>query len=269
MLNGLLKDAIKVANKILEITLPNDKVIVINLRKTSFDGTVGVATPDEAENVFYYEYDQVPKLFEQEGIFEIQVPNRWYIGENYENGNVIPKFDKKAEELGLLSKGASLMFYENDYDPRYRIHKAGEPPTSPTNSKLITAIVNIQKLKEFVNWYSNLAPKFDLEIKTVKFLGREIPIDGDIESKYFACLMENIDSIVTHKELFELRGKNYDTAISGNKKTSVHDINKKVIEAIKEKIKKDEILSNALIIVQNDGFGLFVNKRALNRTPSP
>jgi len=37
--------------------------------------------------------------------------------------------------------------------------------------------------------------------------------------------------------------------------------NKKVIESIKDKIKKDETLSNALIIVQNDGFGLFVNKK--------
>lgn len=129
-----------------------------------------------------------------------------------------------------------------------------------------TVLIDTQKLKQFIisNEDKNNSISFDKEKAVLQFRKYEIKFTKDsYEAKTLALLIKNINSIVSKKEFHEISGKSYPVDISKTRLTPIHDVLKKRFLSLRKKIKSHPGFKKVIIFVQDDGFGIFINNKAL------
>ncbi|MBI3379666.1 hypothetical protein HY029_02855 [Candidatus Gottesmanbacteria bacterium] len=256
-MNHLFKDALKLAKTINSTTLTIREWTIINIAKLG-SGLVTFKDEQDLPTVYGYTYEDVIDLFEKEGVIEEKVKNYWYLIISKKTSNELYPLTLKARKLRYITpnefvecwKRGTIEFY---YGPEI----AGK----------YSVLINKNKLSNFIKVYSGLSPRFDLNTGEFTFLGEKVKFNGDIEIKSLSLLLNNLNCIISKKEFYEIRGNNYDAVIKSKKETATHDMLEKVFREIKRKIYSNEKLKNTIIFVQEEGFGLFINLRAISSTP--
>lgn len=256
-MNGLVNDAVRLCTVIWDSLLPTSQWAVVNIAKSKNALFTYPTKYQEIPTSFGYTYDRVPQYLSECGVIEALGVSRWFMffskGISEKTTDLITNV---ARAKKYISEDQSASYYHtlSDYKQRY----------GPTEPGQYAILINVSKMSNFIRRSLTTIPQFSEDSGILSFLGKVIRFDGEVEKKSVRLLVDNIGSIVTKEEFYSIpRGaKNY-KAIVESKKGSLHDSLEKMFNKIKSKFYEDKDLKNALIFVQKDGFGIFVNQRSL------
>lgn len=260
---GLINDSLKLAYQILDNILPNEKWGLINIAQNS---EVEYINDDfnQLPTQLKYDFDLTPSFIQKEGVVEEKIPYKWYSGIyiKAKGETTEDPINNRAREVKYITEKQIIRYYGDPLDQYRHIPRLAN--NLPRVKGQFTILVNRQKLTNFINYYSNLGPRFDEETGELQFLGEVVQFKGEVEIKDVALLVNNLNSIVSKKDFYQVRvNSDYDKDVDRHSKTSVNDMSEKVFDTIKSKIKNNPTLKNALVIVQQDGFGMFVNQKVI------
>lgn len=258
-INGLVQDALKTANYILNSLTPYDEWVIVNLCKVTNNPAFTYPTYPEIPTIFGYSFDKVPEFFIKEGVIEAKTFDKWYSGLT-----IVPYYGSQKHDGLPIYDGITKIARNKEYINKsnrvgyYEKWKRDYVDDGPGGVEHYSALINVKKLREFVRWYGNQSPKVDIKNGHLYYLKFVLPFNGDEKIKAVKLLVDNINSIVSYKEFYEIReGTNYDKD-SIKQKSRIHNSLESMFKTIKSELKKSE-LKNYLIMVQQDGFGMFIN----------
>lgn len=265
-LTGLEKDAVNLCNRIYDTMLPTEKWAVINIA-ISNNSTFTYPLISSIPLSFGYTYEKVPLLLKQFGAIEFLLSNRWFQNIRLANEQLRSlKENNKILTAFLLAKGYINKNQEADlYLNRFEKNKFG-----PIAKGQYVAVINRYNMINFVHFYSGQYPVFNIKTGNLFFLNETIQIDGDLQRKSFKYLIDNINSLVSKKEFYEIESSNnYEAEVKIISQSSTSDKLKKRLEAIEKKVNQNTVLSHALVFkYSKDGIGIFINQRALTTPPN-
>lgn len=264
MENKVIQDAVRLAINILDSLLPSDSWLMVNIVKNKKEQLNFNDFPD-IPTTFGYTYDQVVLLLVKEEVIEELNPNSWFIRitdkNSYYAHNISPYIDQldplgmQAWHKGYIKEGQLVEYYYSN--ERQRL--------GPIISGHFSVLINRKSLENFIKKYSNSHPILNEETGEFSFRGEVVIFHGELEIKSLKLLLDNLNSIVTKKRFYEVRGKNdYDLIKKKYGVTQLHDSLEKLFINIRSKIKKNAKLRDTFIFTQDNGFGIFLNKNSLN-----
>lgn len=269
MNNSLVNDAVSFCQLIYEGTSPNHKWRAVSIAK-NINRIFSYQQIPEIPTGYGYFYDEVPKYLLEEGVIETMLPSRWVTGVSQnppgiKTGDLVTA---TAIAKGYIDKNQIFKYYVK-YDRDHRV--AGYGPILPGQ---FTALINIEALLKFIVTATSNSqgqiPTFDPLTGELIFMGEKITIVGPVEIKSMNLLIQNINSIVSKANLYEVREKvNYQQAIENKNATRINDIIEKIFKALRTKVKSNPKLNDILIFVQSEGFGIFIDRNQLQKVTAP
>jgi hypothetical protein len=261
-MNLTFQNAMLTGNIILNNISPRDRWIIVNIAQTE-NQVFSYPSIPELPTCFGYVFDKVPQILEEEGVIEAKINGLWFLKISSIKKEYLGKTGKDsitvvARHKGYIKKTEIAEHYIK-YDKYLKLD------TGPKARGQYSVLINVNRLRLFINWYSGLTPIFNDNNKTLEFLNEKIQFNGDVNIKSIKLLIDNINSMVSNKDFYEIpRGlTNYNELIKHKGKTKVHESLKKIFKEIENKIKSNNILKNVLIPVQKDGYGIFINNKKL------
>ena len=266
-MNRLIEDAINLSETVLDSLLPGQEWVIVNIAKTDTQ-TFALDGIPQIPTCFGYVYDRVPELLEKEGIIEAKEENRWYTEvkniSHYMNDDFTEIAFAKLRELDGITAFTRKKGYLTEDEIVEYIDGSDRVNFNRQFGKQYAVLMNRKAMEQFIGWYRGLTPKFDEKTGELHFLGQTMKFSGAITIKTVKLLMDNLNSFVSKKDFYNLRGvDNYDTKIRLKKLTAIHDIFEKSIKDIKTTLAKNPKIEEALTIIQKDGFGIFMNKKVM------
>lgn len=268
-----MADALELAQKILDSLLIQDKWTIVNILIDDRDAIL-IKNYHLIPPSFGYKYVSTITLLEENGVVEGKTNNWWYVGSVKSNSYIWNTFPQEIQLDDHISEVARKKGYINkDESVRY-YYDVSKGDVGPQLHEQYAILVNREKLEDFINYFKELKPRFNLDTGILEFMGESVQIDGKINRKSFNLLFDNLNSIVTKKEFYEVREKqDYDIIYKQPGITKLHDVLKKVFLELKEKVESYPKLKHAIKFVQKDGFGIFIDEKALteviNKPNSP
>jgi hypothetical protein len=273
MEENVTQDALKLAKNIQKSLPPdeNKALVVVNILVDSRDEF----SLDEYPSIFQsfgYRYDKTPDFLEKNGVIEAKNEGKWYVDIVDTNDVWVKRILPETRLVDPIALTALKKKYiKDDQIPKYYYEATywGDAMTNvyswgPKKHGQMAILINRKKLEDFINWFSGLKPKFNEGTGLFEFLGETAQIDGKIEKKSFQLLLDNINSIVTKKEFYEVRGKkDYEAIYKGTGILNTHDALEKIFTKLREKIESNPKFRQAIKFVQKDGFGIFINEKVL------
>lgn len=263
MENKVIKDAVRLATNILNSLLPSDSWAIVNIVKDERDHLLFNDFPD-IPTTFGYIYDQVITLLTEEGIIEESNPGSWFIGitdtDSYYAHHILP-YIEQLDGLGMEARSKGYLtekqlveyYYSNDRQ------KLG-----PVISGHYSVLINRNRLDKFIKKFSNLLPNINEETGEFSFRGEVVLFKGELEIKSLKLLLNNLNSLVSKKEFYLVRGKNdYEQIKDRYGVTQLHDSLEKMFNVIKKRLKQNSKLKDVFVFTQDNGFGIFINEKAL------
>ena len=210
-----------------------------------------------------YTYDSVPQILEEDGVIEAKVANSWFMGVENGTKQFLDAITIAARQKKYITDDEIVNFYCK-YSHSRKSNDRG--PTSVGGQYSI--LVNIQKLIAFYQKYNQEAtppkPIFNEKVRTLDFLGEKILFKGKIEQKSVKILVDNMNSMVSKKDFFDVRGEGkYEVEVKKFGSTPAHEPIEKVFKEIKSKITSNDKLKKVLILAQQEGFGMFIDQKAV------
>lgn len=260
MKKNVISDAVNLATNILNSLSPNREWGIANIALNKADEFLLKNYPTISPS-FGYSQNETPSFMEASGIIEGKTKGWWYIDISKQNSQwdrMKPQeitlddgIESVAQEKGYIKNNEIIMYYArgNDWGPS----KHGQ----------MAILVNRNNLEKFIGWYNETTPQFDTDTGIFKFRGASVTIKGQKSINRFKLLFDNLGGFVTKKQFYEVDGKkDYDVI---NKKTNItrlHDRLEKGFQNLKRIIESDSMLNKSVIMIQKNGFGMFVNKNA-------
>ncbi|OQA93099.1 MAG: hypothetical protein BWY24_00740 [Microgenomates group bacterium ADurb.Bin219] len=261
-MKNVIDDATGLANNILRASSSKKDLEIVNIAIKKSDTFIVDGYPSIPLS-FGYQFTDTPKLMEQDGMILGKTVGWWYIGTSSKNslwyrnrpqeiihdGNV----DEVAEKMGIIGKDQVIEYFFNIPDNNI----------GPNESKHMAVLVSRKKLEQFVGWYSGEAPQFDDKTGVFTYRGASITIKGKKAIKRFKLLFDNLGGIVTKHQFYEANGKE-DYIIIKNSRgvTRLHDSLEKGFGKLVEFVESEPFLRKSVIMLQRDGFGMFIDKNA-------
>lgn len=251
MKNDAIADAVALAKTILSDSSLEEKYIVCTIAQA--DNSI-FPTPDrETPSAYGYRANGVPMLLQKKGVIEQSVQHYWFAG--IDKWNERSKYKAHPEKMNLYAHERG--YIKKDQEIRY--HIVNDPMYD-----VFTILTTPQKLQSFVNFFENRIPVFDKDSGNFVFLGETIKISGEKERSCLDYLVNNVNCIVAKEEIHAKQKKTGEKSYEESKRqygeSSTHEPLEKLFQAVKKKVVANPKLKHALIFVQQDGFGLFVNQ---------
>lgn len=259
-----IRDCLSLVLNIHDSLSPHDSWKVVNIGKST-NSTFSWPSYPSIPWSFGYSYDSVSQILEEEGVIEAKIQDAWYIGITKTSASQSDPITILARKKGYLKNDESVKYYS-----KWTSEHVDHGPTSVGGQ--FSILVNVQNLIKFYWKYNEQTlpprPTFNETTKNLDFLGESVHFMGEIEQKSVRLLMENLNSLVSKKEFYEVRGEvGYEETVKKKRPTLVHEPLEKMFTEIKKKIMANKKLKNVLILAQQDGFGMFLNQKTL--TPAP
>lgn len=257
--NGLILECLKVCRSIENSISPFDKWAIVNIGFSSEHEKFNYPTFPSIKEIYGFTFDGVIEFLEKSNVI-IATDNNWFIGLEKEKKKFfgVPLFhiNQKAHELEFYQEPISAQgYFLPAKDPKLIVNTFG-----PINRLHVAALVDMAKLKKFIWWYSTTNPRVYKDQKLFSFMNQSLKFEGEQELGFLILLTENLNSIVSHQTVYELRnpGK-WDIAIKSRKITP-STANKDLIKRVKDKLKTNKVINSSIYIIQNDGVGMFIDQ---------
>ena len=254
MENDLLyQDAVRLCSNIFRTTPTSAKFAIVNIVRSDKDFLEFGEYPEIPQS-FGYGHDEAIHLLEEHGVVEAYASDRWFrdIISIHEDDDYWEEYEIHLNAPDWICQVAERKKYIGTLEGvRYC-----RGPNVPGH---FCILANVHSLEKFVQIYSGMKPIFDEKTGEFRYKGQRVRFSGEIEQKTVKLLIDNVGSIVTNKELYELRGHTNYLYYEENKKlTPIHDVIEKCVGKIKKRILSNRIMKKDLFFQQNKGHGLFV-----------
>ena len=170
-MNGLLKDAFKLSVQIFDSLSPSDKYVIVNIAKTT-NSTFTYPANSEIPTSYGYLFDKTPQVLIEEKVFIVKEKNKWWIGNDKIKQNTLDLITIMARSKGYLNKDEWAHYYSQWIYDHYNY--------GPTCSGLYVVLIDVLKLKEFINKLSGALPVFNEATKSLEFLGQTVLFSGEL-----------------------------------------------------------------------------------------
>lgn len=265
-MNNVVQNSIQLAVSIFSNLPPQKTWAIVNIGKSSNLSFYFTKYPN-ISTVYGYKYDYVPCFLENEGVIEAKVPHRWF---TEITESEIPNNDsitRVAHLKGYLNHLESTNFYS-----RYSQTQPKNNFGPYTVGGQFSILVNVRKMYDFCEKYLDTPdriPKFNEATKCLEFLGESLLFIGKAEQNSLKLLLSNLNSIVSKQDFFESGGNasSYADAVKRRRQTLIHDPLEKRFIKIKKRIMANKRLGVSLVLVQQNGFGMFLNNKAMSPKP--
>lgn len=260
MKKNVIADAVSLTTNILNSLSPDRDRGIVNIALNKSDQFLIKNCPSIPPS-FGFTQNETPKLLEDNNVIEGKTLGWWYVGIDKRNS----QWDRMKPQEITLDDGIESVAQEKGYIKNYEIVKyyvLGDD-WGPRRHGQMAILVNRNSLENFIGWYSNTTPQFDSVKGVFKFRGASVTIRGKKSIMRFKLLFDNLGGFVAKKQFYEIVGKkDYDVINRTKNITGLHDRIEKGFQKLKEIIESDPVLKKSIIMIQKDGFGMFVNKNA-------
>jgi len=261
-MKNVIEDAIDLANNILKTLSSKKDLVIVNIAINKPNTFIIEGYP-KIPLSYGYQYSDTPKVLEQDGLVLGKTVGWWYVGITSKNSltfrnrpqeiNLDGNIDEVVESMRFIDKEMAIEYYFNVQDD----------DIGPNKSEHRAILVSRKKLEQFVGWYKGISPQFDEKTGVFSYRGVNVTIGGEKSVRRFKLLFDNLGGMVTKRQFYEATGKQ-DYVIIKNSRgvTQLHDSLEKGFGKIVEIIESEPILRKSIIMLQRDGFGMFVDKNA-------
>ncbi|MDQ3159370.1 MAG: hypothetical protein M3P98_04540 [bacterium] len=268
-----LVDVKRVVSAILDSTPPNKTWIICNIAKSKKELLNEQFTfykyKDQIPLSFGYQYDETVDYLESIRVVEAYSKNDWFTRISHKkNINDLDDLDFEggldlitcvARAQNYISSLEYCKYFQDVYDD----DETGYIDTGPEMQGQYSILINVARAHVFCESGNGMVPVF--KESTLEFLGEKIEFSGLLESNAMCLLINNINSIVSKKDFYQSRGDNikYDAEIARYTLGKVNSWSEDVFKSIRAKIENNKQLSGVLVLVQKDGFGVFIDQNQL------
>jgi len=261
-MKNVIEDAINLATNILSALSSRKDLEVVNIAIKKPDTFIIDSYPSIPLS-FGYEFCDTPKILEQDGMILGKTVGWWYVGIANKNSlwyrnrpqevSLDGNIDEVAKKLGFVDRDEVVEYYFNIPDNNI----------GPNKSEHMALLVSRKKLEQYVGWHKGELPQFDDKTGIFTYRGVSVKISGKKSILRFKLLFDNLGGIVTKQQFYEAAGKkDYVIIKNSTGVTQLHDGLEKNFGKLIKIIESEPILRKSIIMLQRDGFGMFIDKNA-------
>jgi len=251
MKNDVIQDAKNLAEKILKSLDPDEKWVIVNIASDKFGNDIVLDNNySSIPETFGYIHDKTPGFLERHRVIEGKTVGWWYVGVAWIKGhwgNVRP------DDLGIDDNITDIA-QKKGYISKDKIIKYYYVPTDDIGPQLdggMAILVNKQKLKKFLVLCGSLKVNFNEVEQSLEFLGENVPFEGKLEAERVKLLIDNINKVVTSDDFIKVQ---YKFPKSNVIDSDIEENSRKMFKRIRNKIKRNEVLKNALTLKESKGY---------------
>ncbi len=257
MKTNVLQDTFNLALNIQKSLKPGGGQPIMNIAKDKRKNFKLQGYP-QIQQILGYEHDKTPELLVDKGIIEAVTWNWWYVGvqkSNSKSRNILPDEISVDDNISELARNKRYIL--DDEAIEYYFKDLNDVNSSRIPVRHAAVVINEKRLELFIQEYTTLTPAFNNKNGCFEYLGQQIRFRR-LEKKCIKLLIKYLNNIVSYKDFYEVRGRDYNIKVADRGKSKVDEASRSMFKRIRTKLMNNEKLRQSLTLRESDGFQMLI-----------